>query len=80
MCRALGLDPDTVYRLTIKYVAGKSATAEALLFVRDKSGEVIELLKRFREVPDESGEIADLELIDAKDMVRVITIPVEHQS
>ena len=53
MCRALGLDPNTVYSLTIRYIVGNVATAEALLFVQDESGEVLELLKHFREVPEE---------------------------
>ena len=57
MCKALGLNPAQVHRLTIEYTAGALATVTAHLFIiTDQEGEVVELVKRFQEVPtNEAG-------------------------
>ena len=53
MCEVLGLNPHQVHSLTIEYTPGELAIAKAVLYIKtDQEGEVIELVKRFREVPE----------------------------
>lgn len=58
ICEALGLDPEEVYSITLRFIAGAVAQAEVVLYSNKEHLELfVPIIKQYKLVPKEDEEV-----------------------